>query len=56
MLGSKYESNVSVNDNDAPPPDVITFTELASAMQMDEDALLCRLATILREREGSEDA
>jgi hypothetical protein len=34
---------------------MITFTDLASAMQVDEDILLRRLATILRKREDGPD-
>jgi hypothetical protein len=43
------------NDNDEPPVNAVAFTDLASAMGMDEDALLQRFAAILRKREGGED-
>jgi hypothetical protein len=41
-----------INDNDQPSAQAITLTELASAMQVDEDALLQRLAAILTKRES----
>jgi hypothetical protein len=40
----------SVNDNEQPPTNTVTLTELAVAMQVDEDALLKRLAEILCKR------
>jgi hypothetical protein len=46
----------SVNDNDQPPSNAITLTELAAVMQTDEDALLQRLAGILRKREDGPSA
>ena len=39
------------NDNNQPPTNTVTLTELASAMQLDEDVLLQCLASILRKRE-----
>jgi hypothetical protein len=45
----------AANDDNSPPAKTITFTDLASAMQMDEDLLLHRLAEILRKRENSPD-
>ena len=40
-----------INDNDRPNPNAIAFSDLALAMQVDEDVLLQRLAEILRERD-----
>ena len=36
-----------VNDNDQPSPNAVAFSDLALAMQVDEDVLLQRLAKIL---------
>ena len=44
-----------VNDNDLPPPNAIAFSDLALAMQVDEDVLLQRLARILGKREADEE-
>jgi hypothetical protein len=41
----------SVNDNEPPPVNSISFTDLALAMQLDEDSLLQRFAAILSKRD-----
>ena len=41
------------NDNDAPPLDAISFSDLALALGVDEDTLLQRFAAILRKREDA---
>lgn len=41
------------NDND-PPSDAVSFTDLALALNIDEDILLERLAEILSKREVGE--
>lgn len=41
-----------VNDNGQPSPNAIAFSDLALAMQVDEDVLLQRLAKILGKRDA----
>jgi hypothetical protein len=52
---AKHDRNANINDNDEIPTKTVTFTELAAAMQTDEDALLRKLATIFRNREEATD-
>ena len=42
--------DASVNDNSQPAPASISFTDLALAMQLDEDTLLQRFAALLHKR------
>ena len=52
--GRNCDSGHVVNDNPQPPSNAITLTELASAMQLDEDTILRRFAAILSQ-EGDYD-
>jgi hypothetical protein len=53
---TKCDTAAAGNDNNQPPSNAVTLTELASAMQLDEDVLLQRLATILHKREDAANA
>ena len=50
------ECDTGVNDNGHPLTNAITLTDLAAAMQVDEDVLLQRLAAILGKRKDVTDA
>jgi hypothetical protein len=43
------------NDDYQPPAKIVTVAELASAMEVDEDTLLQRLAAILSKRKDGND-
>lgn len=45
----------TANDNQAPPTDGISLSDLAGMMQVDEDTLLRRLAKITSERKENGD-
>ena len=51
-LGKGNPCTPAINDNDEAPDVTITFSDLSQAMQLDEDTLLQRLATIIQKRPG----